>query len=271
MKFIDQKEIFDINIPEWQETFTYNFVNTYEVMPIIMFEWLGKNLLSQELSIDWVKLYMKDDAWYTGKGFVILNKDENTLDLKIYRYISRKRNFLKQDYDILGFKKERLFNNWELATVNYWAEYDDENGYSDLVVRENIVYNRDEYGYIQTRDKNITWINEDDTDWHTINTVKKYSMKEAAKAGEQARANILSDMKIATVGLIAQTEQVDITAAEQLGMPFIMWITMQIDLFLQWVRQPIVDAITNDTTYTRLDNDIGGITIRQYLIAWFSW
>jgi len=47
-------------------------------------------------------------------------------------------------------------------------------------------------------------------------------MKEAAKAGEQARANILSDMKIATVGLIAQTEQVDITAAEQLGMPFIM-------------------------------------------------
>jgi hypothetical protein len=46
--------------------------------------------------------------------------------------------------------------------------------------------------------------------------MKKYSMIEAAKAGEQCRQNRISDMKIACVGLIAQTEQCSISEAEML-------------------------------------------------------
>ena len=271
MEFIGQREQFDIIIQPGTDTFVYNFTEIYDVVPNILVEWISKDIIEIITNETSTTIIMKDTVWYTGTGFVIKNEWENTRPLKIFRFISRITNFIKQDYDILGFKKERIFNHGELSAVNYRATRTEQNGYSDLIIRENIVYNRDIYWYISTRDKTITWINENDTDGYTITTVKKYTMAEAGKAWEQARANVLSEMKIATVGLIAQTEQIDISTAEQIGMPFLMGITTQIDLFIQGVRQPIIDAISNDTTYTWLDNDIGGMTIRQYLIAWFTW
>jgi hypothetical protein len=41
-------------------------------------------------------------------------------------------------------KKERIFVKGELNTINYWANYSEEGGYSDLIVKEENIYNRDE-------------------------------------------------------------------------------------------------------------------------------
>ena len=193
---------------------------------------------------------------------------EANTNLRITKYLWTKRYF-EADYDIMGFKKERILVKWELKTINYWANWDEVNWYSDLVVKEENIYNRDEYGYIQTRDKVITWYNDDYTAWPLKHTIKKYSMLEAAKAGEDCRSNIVSDMKIATIWLICQTEQVSISEAEMLGFPFLISMTTQIAMYINGADQPLLDGIMAATD-SWMDNDIGWETIRQYLYNWFK-
>jgi hypothetical protein len=76
-------------------------------------------------------------------------------------------------------------------------------------------------------------------------------------------------VKINVVGMIAMTEQITIAQAEQLWWQFLLPLTDQINLYIQWVREPILSAITNWTA-DWLDNNIWTWTIRQYLYSSFS-
>lgn len=268
LKIIWQKESVDFVVNQWETEFTYEFTQTYIEPPKIMLQWDSKAVDNVDVNLSRVILTFKDDAWYTGNFKVIWEVEDETKTQKVYRFIAGKQNHKNVNYDILWLKKERTFEKWELKKVEYYEDWNETDWYVNLIVKEDVVYNRDENGYIDTRDKTITRINEDETEDQDIKqTKKKYSPSESVKAGERKRANMLSDAKIATIGLIAQTTPCDITTAETMGMPFIVSVDTEMSLYEKWVKQPLLDSITNDTTHTRLDNDIGGITIRQYLLS----
>jgi hypothetical protein len=75
---------------------------------------------------------------------------------------------------------------------------------------------------------------------------------------------------VLTVGLIMQTESLDAAWAKVLWYPFMDEYKTQMYDFVDWNRQPLIDAISADpeTTHTWLGNDIGwGTTIKQYLVS----
>ncbi len=165
-------------------------------------------------------------------------------------------------------KKEKIIVDWELSQNKFWAEYDEETKtYSDLVIEEDVVYNRDDNGYTKNRVKTIKRLDEDDDVAETKEITKHYSNIEATKAGEKKRAYQIADMKINTIWLIAQTEQVTIPEAEVLGIEMILEMDREINMYILWAKQPLVDAINADTDCSRLDNDIWWMTIRQYLVS----
>ena len=186
--------------------------------------------------------------------------------LRIEDFIKSNIDYRTQDYNVLWLKKVRTFENWELKTVSYtdwdWNE----------VVRENIVYNRDENDYIYERVKTITWIRVDWTDHaDTKITYKDYSPREATKAWERKRQNQITDLKIVTIWLIQQTEQCTTSEAETMWITMILEMDSEINKYILWAKQPLLDAINADTDCTRLDNDIWDwTTIRQYLVAKLS-
>lgn len=183
--------------------------------------------------------------------------------LRINDYIKTSQDYRSTDYNVLWLKKVRTFENWELKRVDY------NNADWDLVVKEDIVYNRDENDYITDRVKTITWYHKDWTAHKdTKVTYKDYSSWESAKAWERKRQNQITDMKITTIWLIAQTEPCDIPTAETKWITMLLEMDSDINKYILWAKQPLIDAITNDTTNARLDNDIGWwVTIRQYLVS----
>ena len=186
--------------------------------------------------------------------------------LRIYEHIKWAQDYRVQDYNVLWFKKVRTFENWELKTVLY----NDTNW--DTVVREDIVYNRDENDYIYERVKTITWIK---TDWTVHNdvkiTYKDYSPREATRAWERKRQNQITDLKITTIWLIQQTEWNTKDEATSLWIDMILEVDSEINKYILWAKQPLIDAINADTDCLWLDNDIWDwTTIRQYLVSELS-
>ena len=177
------------------------------------------------------------------------------------------------NYNILWLKKERIFVKWELSEVKYRASYDSvTKEYSGLVVKETNTYARDSYWYIQYREKKIYRYEASWTESSPKLTYKYYSPLEATQAWESRRTNIINQVKIETVGLIAQTELVDIATAEWLGFNFLDQYTMQVQQYRDWDRQPLIDSISNHDTSLGdsfwLDNLIAPwITVRLYLVG----
>jgi hypothetical protein len=65
-----------------------------------------------------------------------------------------------------------------VTKVQHYAEYS--NGvYSDLIVEENNTYNRNTVGYVESRDKTIVWIDEDEVASEPKLTVKNYNTIES--------------------------------------------------------------------------------------------
>ena len=174
------------------------------------------------------------------------------------------------DYRTLWLKKEEVMTEWEVSQVNFWAEYDEDTKvYSNKVVQEDIVFVRDTEWYVQNRTKNIKRINDDETIGKDKENKKYYTMEQAAILWENKRSNIVVKVKTSTLGLLVQTgEATTVAEAEVVGMPFLSGLCDKIFKFISWDVQPLIDAITNDTTYTWLNNDIGGsVTIRQYILS----
>lgn len=173
------------------------------------------------------------------------------------------------DYDIIGLHKKRYLVKGELVKVEYYGEYDHiTKQYSKLVVSEDRVYYR-ENQMVSRREMTINWYDNDGSVCVTKNTTKYYSITESMQELDTRRANVISDLKINTVGLIMMCSGVTSIQAQAIGRPFMSTYSVEISSYLHGYEQELNNAIYNDTTFSWLNAVIpnsGGITIRMYLL-----
>lgn len=170
------------------------------------------------------------------------------------------------NYDILAYHKKRTFDKGELIKVEYFENF--ENGvYDSKVVEELRTYYRVN-NMLSRREMTINWMLDDGTTGYTKNTVKYYTLLEAIQAGETRRSNVISNLKISVIGLIAQIAQVSPIVAQQTGVPFLNTYAVEISKYIQGFDQILIDAITNDTTFDWLNLELApSYTVRQYLVS----
>lgn len=140
------------------------------------------------------------------------------------------------DYDILGLHKKRTITLGELVTVEYYLDYDGVN-YSNLVVKENRVYNRDANGLAVSRNMTITWYREDGSVGLVKNTVKYYSPQEAIDEGISRRSNLIANTKLYVLSQVGLVN----------GQDFLGSVTNEVTLFVNGAPQPLRDAVTATT------------------------
>lgn len=140
------------------------------------------------------------------------------------------------DYDILGYHKKRTIIKGELTCVEYYKHY---NGvdYSDLVVKEERAYTRNDIGLVQYRILTITWYLEDNTIGYIKSHKKFYSSSESIDEGLTRRGNIINDAKVYILSLTGQSY----------GFDFMTSLKSQIELYTQGYKQPLYDAILSST------------------------
>lgn len=194
---------------------------------------------------------------------------------KIYDYTPNQEpsNFNKPpfdlNYDILGLYKERKFNKGELYEVNYYGEYDvTGQTYSDLVVKEQRTYYRINE-LIHRREMNIIWYYDSGLSGSTKQTTKYYTIEESLEAGVRRRRQVVSFLKIATLGLITTTSGVTIIEAEAIAKPFLTDNQLVINLYIEGDEEPFKNLLATSTDYSWLDNviDDDGTKIRDYLYS----
>lgn len=173
------------------------------------------------------------------------------------------------DYDVVGLHKRQYFVKGELLKVEYYGQYDvNTNTYTDLCIQEDRTYNRSN-GFLSNRDMLIQWFKSDGTVGATKNTKKYYNTFDAIIAGNTRRENIIDEVKIVAVGLMAMVEQISMDQAQVVGKDFLSAISSNITLYVKGNEQELIDQITNDTTFPFLNDVIpnaGGFTIRMYML-----
>lgn len=183
--------------------------------------------------------------------------------------INTKKPPMSLDYDIIGLHKKRYLVKGELIKVEYYGEYNPTTKeYSKLVVSEDRVYYRVNQ-MVDRREMVIKWYDNDGSVCVTKNTTKYYSITESMQELDTRRANIISDLKINTVGLIMMCSGVTSIQAQAIGRPFLNTYGVEISSYLHGYEQVLNTAIYSDTQYEWLNLVIpntGGITIRMYLL-----
>lgn len=189
---------------------------------------------------------------------------------KIYEYMKDKRqNQFMPPYDIdfsnFGFHKKRTLVKWEVTKIGHYAEYDGVT-YDNLIVEETNTYTRNPVtGYVQYRDKSIVWFNENWNPSEPKVSRKYYNNAEAIDEGEIRRNNIINETKINAITAILITEfggnPASFVTAENIWKSFVTDVTLEIQQYKDWIRQPLHTAIAN-ATYDWMDNVIP---------AWYLW
>ena len=172
------------------------------------------------------------------------------------------------NYDVLGFHKKRTFNKGEIKTVEYYGSYDfTGQTYTDLIVKETRTYYRINQ-MLNRRHLYIEWYLCDGTVGAIKETWKYYTPEESMAAGERRRRNVISTLKIETIGLIMQASGLTQSHAEQVGWEFLKEFNYEIDQYVEGVQDLLKNAIMTTQNHGWLDWEIpntGGITVRMYL------
>jgi hypothetical protein len=175
------------------------------------------------------------------------------------------------DYNILGLSKKRVFDKGELERIDYYGYVDSGGTYQDLVLTEyRVFYRKDRMVY--KRKLTIDWYLEDDTVGSSKTAYKYYSPEESLKLGERRRRNVISDLKIASIGLLQAVSGLTQIEATMAGLGFLEIVTTEITKYIEGVEQPLKDKVLtcNEQGCAWLDEEIpnaGGITVRQYLYS----
>ena len=140
------------------------------------------------------------------------------------------------DYDILGLHKERILTNGELLLVKYWKSKID-GIYQDLAVKEERVYNRDQYGLPTTRDMHITWYLEDWSIGMEKDTVKYYTIQMWYVENKQRRTNLIDDASMYLLSQVWVANAQDFSAA----------VDVQRNIYIAGAMQPLLDYIAGAT------------------------
>lgn len=163
------------------------------------------------------------------------------------------------------------FTRGRITQTNWYANAGvDANGElegSDLVVREDFAYTLDAAGLARHRLQTIAWVREDESLGDTKVRQKFYDNTQARTEGRRRRRNVIDSVSISTVGLYAQTQQVDIGSAIVATTPFIEDIATELALYIEDGSPVLAQAITNGTEGW-LDNPVApGLTIRDFILG----
>lgn len=179
------------------------------------------------------------------------------------------------NYKLHELRDEEIYEKWYLKEVRYWKDYNEvTDTYSNLHVKELITYNRDEDNlFIINREKQIIRYKENGDSYVWKTKRKKLNRAQSLLIDKKAREYVLVQVKYDCIGLLALTEVLSKEVARATWMPFVSWMTQEMTMFIDWDRQPLIDAVNANTTYPWLENDTGvpdwqgwSFTIRQYVI-----
>jgi hypothetical protein len=222
---------------------------------------------------DTTKIVCSFQANYVAYGNVYNDNVTNVIHstLLIHKYLKSNIQLSVEEinYDILGLHKKRRIIKGELVNVEYYGKYDPvTKQYSDLILSEDRIYYR-ENQMVSRREMIIKWFDENGSVVTTKKTIKYYSTIESIQELDSRRSNIISELKINTIGLISICSGVTSVEAQAIGRPFLNTYALDVSKYLQGYERELREAIINDTIYSWLNAIIpntNGITIRMYLL-----
>ena len=136
----------------------------------------------------------------------------------------------------------------EVTKVEYFRNYDQPtNTYSDLIVQEDITNFR-QNGFVAYREMLITWYLEDDTPSPSTKLrTKYYSGEEAIAEGKRRRGNIINEIEINVVGMIAVAEGISIEDAAAIGEAFLNSLNTEVTGYVRSGNTALITAVENAT------------------------
>jgi len=171
------------------------------------------------------------------------------------------------DYNVLGLNKKRSFTKGELDRTDYYGYVDSGGTHQELILSEyRTYYRKDRMVYM--RIQQIDWYLDDGSVGATKNTKKHYSLEESIKLGETRRRNVISQLKIETIGLIQLVSGLSQVNATMVGMAFLGEVTDEISQFIEGIEDPLKNKILTCDHHAWLDEEIpdtGGVKVREYL------
>ena len=142
--------------------------------------------------------------------------------------------------------------------------------FNDPIVEELYDYTRDPDGFALYRSCAITWFNEDGTKNPAAKVrLKTYSPVERVKESARRRTNVIDDLKIALIGMIAQTEELSVQDAISLAQSLFVTQQLNINTYVEAGTDFLRDYVTTSVEYPWMDNPINeqGVTIRMYILS----
>jgi len=169
--------------------------------------------------------------------------------------------------NLFGLHKEELIDSFGLlATVNYYKNYDGTT-YSDLVAKDEYVYNINVYDLVDHRTETLTWYLEDDTVGKTKTIEKYYDTIAGIDEGMKRRNNLIEKAKAYGMSSITGTHEVTGDPVVPNSHWFFMQIAGAVDLYIQGInKQGLIDDIqgSGETYLTQTIKD----TIEGILKYW---
>jgi hypothetical protein len=176
-------------------------------------------------------------------------------------------DFREIDYTILltNLYPKRTFSQGELNLVEWYLEPE----FETLVIKVEIVYSRDGFGFVQYRVTTRTWYNDDNSpNPNTKITTKYYDTITKMAESKRRRENNMFNVQDNTISYMVATiggNPLDVIAQ---GRAFMDALDVEINLYIKTGNTSLSTAIQNNTTDTWLDNLVPGeaFTIRDYIV-----
>ena len=212
-------------------------------------------------------------------GQIVTNGNYN-IDFALFPLIREDfKSFQINEVDYTSVKQitQRLqrkdtFVDGRLIKVEYFQTYDraTDTG-TNKVIEVDMVYYMDANNLVDYRETTRNWYLCDNTTIgvSTLST-KQYTYQEAISEGEKRRANILIKLKLEIPSMIAQTEQIPLATAQQVGGMFFVQYAISLESYVEVNNRQVLTDIDNadPVTYYWLDNIIApSTTIADYMKA----
>jgi hypothetical protein len=160
-------------------------------------------------------------------------------------------------------------NKGELNQIDYYGYLDGNGDYQDLILSEfREFFRKDRMVYL--RKMHIDWYLEDGSVGAHKESLKYYSPEESLKLGERRRRNVISDLKIYSIGLLQAISGITQIEATMIGLDFLSLVTLEITKYIEGIEDPLKEKVLscNEEGCGWLNEEIpgmGGVTVRQYL------
>jgi hypothetical protein len=168
----------------------------------------------------------------------------------------------------------------EVQKKEHYANFDGTT-YSDLIVVEDIVYNRNALGFAVSRTTTRKWICEDQSVHpDTKISLKYYSANDQIEEGITRRGNLIKSIQQPVMGLIAfawyQNPYAVNTAVILEGRKFLLEYQQEFNAFVNESNKAIIECLSTTsnpryadvTKWSWIDSMTPyGVTIRQYIVS----